>query len=84
MLGANTIWDLDVDYKQLLGWATVPIFVVGDSEVSLWSLVMLIGFAFLAAWSGRRLRVSAQLSANPSWEDLDPSSPEDMRVAADA
>lgn len=56
VLGANTIWGLDVDIKQLLGWATVPIFVVGDSEVSLWSLVMLIGFAFLAAWSGRLLQ----------------------------
>ncbi len=56
LLAARGVWDAEVEVDVIIGWATTPLFVVQDRPVSAWSLVRLIGWGFVAVWSGRLMQ----------------------------
>ncbi|MFN3199757.1 MAG: mechanosensitive ion channel domain-containing protein [Bradymonadia bacterium] len=57
VLTAEYVWLLPVELASLLEWATSPLFMVGENEVSLWSLAQLAVWVVAAVYIGRLLQV---------------------------
>lgn len=56
LLVADLVWDFPLALASLLGWATKPIFVLGDGGVSLWSLAQVGLWTLCAIWVARALQ----------------------------
>ncbi|MCA9541021.1 MAG: mechanosensitive ion channel, partial [Myxococcales bacterium] len=55
ILAANRIWDLHLALDGLIDWAGHPIFFIGSSKISLYSIAQIIGWTVAAVWLGRLL-----------------------------
>jgi len=52
----NYVWELPIEVGRLLGWATIPLFLIGDRGVSIWSMAQIAVWGVAAVWTGRLLR----------------------------
>jgi small-conductance mechanosensitive channel len=53
LLALNFVWDIELGGEKLAEWATHPLFLVGDNEVSAWSLLQVAVWTVLSFWAGR-------------------------------
>ncbi|MCA9545308.1 MAG: mechanosensitive ion channel, partial [Myxococcales bacterium] len=53
ILAGRYLWGVPLEWSDLMGWATHPIFLVGQNEVSIWSLVQLVLWFFAGLWASR-------------------------------